>query len=198
MAGGTVGRVWVFRNRKEMTAQDAFNIARTFGIQMSESEGELLFNTAARAGDCPVIVEIGTKFGGSAYLLGAGVARDGIVFTIDNYSEDIVETPEAMYRKALENLRPLTNVCALKGESVILAEILNFRLDMFFHDGSHIMEDVEKDLEAWLPHVKTSGFVCFHDYESHTGITLAVNKYLEDGRLEKVNQDMSLLVTKKV
>lgn len=181
-----------------MIFQEAFNIVSGFPIQIRSNEGKVLYDTAEALADNSIIVEIGTKAGGSAYLLGSSSSTT-IVFTIDNYTEDVIpEKADEAYGKAINNLRSLTNVCALRGNSTTLAKILNFRISLLFVDGDHSEVSVNADLEAWLPHVKKNGFVVFHDYDSHTGITIAVNKYLETKQLLKIEQNDSLLVTQKI
>jgi len=51
-------------------------------------------------------------------------------------------------------------------------------LDFIFIDGSHAYEYVKKDLESWVPKVKSRGLVIGHDWEGYfAGVIKAVCEY---------------------
>lgn len=42
-------------------------------------------------------------------------------------------------------------------------------IDFLIVDAAHDEESVGKDIDAWFPHVKTGGFIFFHDYLEREG-----------------------------
>jgi predicted O-methyltransferase YrrM len=144
-------------------------------IQMTDKEArELWEQTKATEG---VIVEIGTYNGGSGIILDSGKAK---VYTIDiNGIEPI----------------PGTKLNMIIGESTVVAKVWQEPIDLLFIDGDHHVDSVRADLNAWLPHVKLKGKVIFHDYDSHSGVTLTVHRAIEDKRVELIKKVGSLLVT---
>lgn len=47
------------------------------------------------------------------------------------------------------------------------------KVDLLLVDASHEYEDIKRDLEAWLPLVRTGGYVWLHDYTPMIGISTA-------------------------
>lgn len=57
------------------------------------------------------------------------------------------------------------NIVKHKGYSVpVSAEFENESLDLVFIDGDHEYEGCRDDINAWLPKLKTGGFMAGHDY----------------------------------
>lgn len=56
--------------------------------------------------------------------------------------------------------------------------IADNHLDFCFIDASHAYEDVKADIIAWLPKIKKSGWMIFHDYDnpSFPGVRQAVEE----------------------
>ena len=148
--------------------------ARPF-IQMSENEAKELWNQAKN--EKGIIVEIGTYLGGSAIILESG---GGNVYTID-----INETPDI----------PRTKFIKIIGKSSDIG--WGETIDLLFIDGDHQYDSVREDLKKWLPRVKVGGKVVFHDYDSHSGVTLTVHRAIEDKLIEPIKKAGSLLVTIK-
>lgn len=48
--------------------------------------------------------------------------------------------------------------------------------DFVFVDGAHDYESVKADIQAWLPKVKKSGYLIFHDYNLFSGVNQAVDE----------------------
>lgn len=57
------------------------------------------------------------------------------------------------------------NIIKHKGYSLpVSAEFENESLDLIFIDGDHSYEGCRDDINAWLPKLKTGGFMAGHDY----------------------------------
>ena len=128
--------------------------------QMNQAEAQKLYNCASFLPENAVIVEIGTYKGGSAAIMAAAIK--GIVYTIDITNEDKTQD----------------NIVFIKGNSEDIASTWDKSINMLFIDGSHFYADVRRDIINWLPKVKDGGIICFHDYGSHTDVTIAVNESL--------------------
>ena len=62
----------------------------------------------------------------------------------------------------------------------IVHKFKNNLFDFIYIDSSHLYEDVKKDLEDWLPKLKTNGYMCGHDYVEieNFGVILAVDEFI--------------------
>jgi predicted O-methyltransferase YrrM len=71
--------------------------------------------------------------------------------------------------------------------------VINFRgrgVDLVYIDGIHTYEQVKKDIQNYLPHIKIGGFISGHDYHPHwSGVVKAVDEVL--GKPDKVFEDYS-------
>ena len=170
------------------TFSDYWMTANSF-IQVNTGEGELLYETAKLLPAKSVIVEIGTRIGGTAYLLGKSNRR---TYTIDDYSY-----VDSNYEQSMANLKSLKNVHLLQGTSESFAKKWKEPIDLLFIDGDHRYEGAKLDIDLWLPFVKQGGYAVFHDYDSHVGITKVLTEVLTRGLLEKVKQEQSMLVCQK-
>jgi hypothetical protein len=61
-------------------------------------------------------------------------------------------------------------------------------IDFCYIDGSHLKEDVKRDLNDWLPKVKEGGLILGHDYivAPDFGVIEAVNEFCEEHRFEMI------------
>jgi hypothetical protein len=66
-------------------------------------------------------------------------------------------------------------------------------LDFIYLDGSHLYEDVKRDLNDWLPKLKNDGLMCGHDYIkfSSFGVIQAVDEFIKEKGFEMIlfNED---------
>jgi predicted O-methyltransferase YrrM len=53
--------------------------------------------------------------------------------------------------------------------------------DLIFIDGGHTLDVVRKDIELYLPRVKSGGVVVFHDFSSECGVPTAVWEAIQRG-----------------
>lgn len=157
-----------------MGFNEAWEKVKAF-IRMSEVEAKALWEEAKKTRG--VVVEIGTLHGGSAHILSSG---DAEVWTIDNNPKIEVEG----------------RFHSIVGDSSTMP--WEKPIDLLFIDGDHSFEGVLKDILTWLPRVKSGSNILFHDYDSHTGVTEAVDVFIGHGDLEIQNKYGSLLVTKKL
>lgn len=179
-------------------------LRRLTGIegQHTNEEAWVLFDCVLGTSPDATIVEIGTWKGKSAAIMGAacrGTKRK--VFTIDNFRTDIYPQGRIFEKEVREYFArdKVEHVVLLVGDSANFA--LKWRrkpIDMIFIDGEHKYEAVKADIENWLPHIKKEGFMLFHDYDSHEGVKPAVDEAIGKGLLEKVKQEGTLLVTRKL
>lgn len=60
--------------------------------------------------------------------------------------------------------------------------------DFIYIDGSHLKDDVKKDLTDWLPKLKEGGLLCGHDHIDipEFGVIQAVTEFMEEQNLEMV------------
>lgn len=186
-----------------MTAQEIYGKVQSF-IQMTPEEAAMLFSYCEKVPDNSVLVELGTWKGASACIMSAAKEKSKI-FTIDNFRADVyydrrgIEIEQEI-KKTRDNLKELGNITLLMGNNTDCATWWNKELviNLLFIDSDHRYESVKLDIKDWLPFVIEGGFVLFHDYESHEGVLPAVDEFIEAGKLEKVDQVLSLLVTKKL
>lgn len=75
-------------------------------------------------------------------------------------------------------------------------------LNWVYIDGSHLHEDVKRDLQDWLPKVKTGGFIMGHDYTevANFGVIQAVDEFKKEHGYEFFifNQNGSDWAIKKI
>ncbi len=57
--------------------------------------------------------------------------------------------------------------------------------DFLYIDGSHLYEDVKRDLNDWLPKMKPNFLICGHDYGvKEFGVTEAVDEFCKENQFE--------------
>ncbi|MEK6828653.1 MAG: class I SAM-dependent methyltransferase [Nanoarchaeota archaeon] len=150
---------------------------------MTREEAKALYDCASRVPEKGVIVEIGTLGGGSAYILWQGKQRGVEIYTIDDYIKEGIDLKKTLANLYFWGFRNQIHV--IKGDSVEIGLQWKKPIDLLFIDGGHDYEQVKKDIQAWAPHVKDEGIVCFHDYKSWDGVTKAVDEFFdtEDSQL---------------
>lgn len=62
------------------------------------------------------------------------------------------------------------------------------KVDFVYNDASHLLLDLKKDLNDWLPKLKPDGIMCLHDYAdiADFGVIQAVDEFLIEHNFEKV------------
>lgn len=64
----------------------------------------------------------------------------------------------------------------------------NNLFDFVYIDGSHLYEDVKRDLNDWLPKLKDGGLMCGHDCDESgwEGVFKAVNEFIKEQGFEMI------------
>ncbi len=140
------------------------------------------------------IVEIGSWKGKSTHALLSGAVRGGgQVVAVDHFqgAEGFRDTyfGEAqlvdIYHVFMSRVGHFPNLTVYKMSSAEAAPHLP-EVEMVFIDGGHEPDEVESDLDLWVP--KATKLICGHDYTNFDGVKKAVNKRfgLPDGTIETV------------
>jgi Methyltransferase domain len=139
--------------------------------------------------------EIGVWKGQSLIYLAVEIAnlgKRGTIYAVDHWQgskehtdpqsvvyEPMLQTnPKYIYEHFLHNILPVKHlITPVRKTSLKAAKIIpDNSLDGVFLDGSHVYEDVLKDLEAWSVKIKRNGYLCGHDYD-WPDVRNAVNDY---------------------
>lgn len=149
------------------------------------------------ASDGARFVEIGAWKGKSAAYAGVEIMRSKKKIKLDvidhflgsedhrdprsKHFEPLTQYADGLYNLCKLNLNPVKKaVNIIRSDSMDAVKTYEDEsLDFCFIDGSHDYESVCKDIDAWLPKIKTSGILAGHDYRYYEGVRKAVNEKLE-------------------
>jgi|ERR1035437_1087246 hypothetical protein len=155
-------------------------------------------------------VEVGAFLGKSTSFMGVEIINSGknILFDVvdifdceipgdeETYKKEVVilnnvvennkkEKEETFYDLFTHNIKPVKYAIGNihKMFSVEASSLYkDDRLAFVFIDASHKYEDVKKDIQAWLPKVKTNGYIGGHDYHPDwQGVIDAVKEVIGEG-----------------
>jgi cephalosporin hydroxylase len=149
-------------------------------------------------------VEIGVWKGQSVCYAAVEIARSGKNIKIDAIDTwqgspqepQIMEDPSivngTLYDEFIRNIEPVKHIVTpIRDESTHAAlQYYDKSLDFVFIDGSHLYEAVKADIAAWLPKVKTGGYIGGHDFgnpEEFNGVQKAVTEAFEGQHIEIYN-----------
>jgi len=122
---------------------------------------------------------------------GAGTGTSGMAFRLGNPTAKVwtIDISEGGPLGGLENERNAFNSAGIPimlpeqilGCSWDVGNEWQEKIDMVFIDGDHSSEAVEKDIDAWIKHVKPGGYALFHDYEKDVwaGVKKVVDAKME-------------------
>ena len=140
-------------------------------------------------------VEIGVWKGKSVSFAGVEIFNSGKKIKLDavdtwegSPGESILMEDESLvngtlYNEFIVNTVPVRNIVTpVKMSSVEAAKLYpDNSLFFVFIDGSHLYEAVKEDILAWLPKVKSGGFIGGHDIdqpEEFNGVRKAVDELI--------------------
>ena len=138
-------------------------------------------------------VEIGAWKGKSICYAAVEIINSGKNITIDSVDtwegspgESVIMDDESiknntLYNEFIKNIEPVKHIVTpVKMPSVEAAKLYEDKSLFFvFIDGSHLYEAVKEDILAWLPKVKSGGFIGGHDIdqtEEFNGVRKAVDE----------------------
>lgn len=140
-------------------------------------------------------VEIGAWKGKSICYAGVEIINSGKNIRLDSVDtwegspgEPVLMNDESVINKTLydefiKNIEPVKHIVTpIKLSSVLAANVYQDNSVFFvFIDGSHLYESIKEDILAWLPKVKSGGFIGGHDIdqpEEFNGVRAAVNEII--------------------
>jgi len=117
-----------------------------------------------------VVVEIGTRMGGTLFLFTKISSQDSTIVSIDfpdGHGGGYRKSREGFYRSFAQSRQQIHLLKADSHSPHTLSELKSIlkgqRIDFLFLDGDHSYEGVKKDYEMYSPLVRTGGLVAFHD-----------------------------------
>jgi predicted O-methyltransferase YrrM len=168
-------------NAKNHTLRDAYRVIAEHRLDItsdfSHRDAEALLQVVQVAlTECMVVGEIGSWKGMSTSVLAKAVKNwKGKVYAIDHWkgSENVPEHKQAsindmfsLFRNNMKTLGVMDIIHPLVMDSVEASDIFKDNsLDLLFIDADHRYFYVKRDIEIWLPKVKSGGIICGHDCE---------------------------------
>jgi predicted O-methyltransferase YrrM len=117
-----------------------------------------------------VCVEIGSALGASASYIGMALKENGrgTLYAIDPHEPTEWNDVNAIdslkeFTRNITTLQVHEQVSVIRSYSDAAAREWKLQIDLIFIDGDHSYEGVKRDWEHFLPHIKPSGIVIFHD-----------------------------------
>jgi len=146
-------------------------------------EGLFLFDQARKVGPAGVVVEIGSFRGRSAAFMGAALSRlpgSPRLYAVDPFTGATM--PYSIPgNSTLEDFKRNTSryadtIVLCQGFSFDVVKKWQLPIDFLWIDGDHTFEGCGRDIQDWVPFVKSGGMVAFHDYGNPCGVKEAVEK----------------------
>jgi predicted O-methyltransferase YrrM len=125
---------------------------------MGHAEIDWLKVQAATLPPDPIVVNIGAAAGVSTLSI-LEARPDALIYSceIDPGAGEY----SSIERAGLDKSRVIR-----LGESSRAGYDFESEVDFIFVDGGHEADQVMRDIDAWLPHLKPQGVIAFHDYHS--------------------------------
>jgi predicted O-methyltransferase YrrM len=174
------------------------------GKSMSSLEEQaFLYRLAAQLPPNATVIEIGSWIGHSTCIIGVSLRGENArLCAIDAFTGTTTIAGEVSYYKnflkkvsATASQRELfdrhlahfglqNKVTAVAADSLKAVPLMPADLppaDFLFIDGGHALDIVRKDIENYVPLVKSGGIVVFHDFSSECGVPTAVWEEIKRG-----------------
>jgi len=178
---GTPSSIWTWSKKNhivEQTFDTTFKRTESWRQHLntimgffSAEEAGLLYDTALRSGGM-MMAECGSYQGKSTSVLGAAAKiTGGRVYAVDFwensgvYGSDWPKSNALTFSQNMQRAGVLEQVYPLRLRTPAAAPV--FRdgvLDLFFHDAGHTEAEITEDLNAWLPKLRSGGWLLVHDY----------------------------------
>jgi len=163
-----------------MGVRKIFETTKNIEGWLSRQEGFFLYQLAGKVKGA--VVEIGSWKGKSTIWLAGGAKK---IYAIDPH----IGSPEKKkeygrvntfleFKKNIEASGFKNRIVPIVKTSDKAAESFHHPIGLLFIDGSHIYEDVKKDLTLWLPKVRRGGWVLIHDASVLSGPWKAACKFI--------------------
>ena len=167
-------------------------IASSIHGWMTATEIRWLIETARSMGSGRVAVEIGSYKGRSSVAIGRSLHRESILYCVDSWfgdPYDIDDLSEDLYSTWLNNVLCHAFSCPIvpiRQPSVRAATLFApASIDWVFIDGSHLFEHVARDIEVWIPKLRSGGIISGHDYVGDCpGVVEAVDEAFPERKVE--------------
>jgi predicted O-methyltransferase YrrM len=151
---------------------------KSINYMLTEEEVKTLFKYASLVEG--IIVDIGTAFGGSAFVMALSSPKSKVV-TIDPFKNDVF----FFYREQWGLVNRLDFLEITSDKAVDKFE--DNSIDLLFIDGIHNYWGVMNDFNAYQPKLTKDSIVIFHDYYLYDDtIGKAVDELVESGKIEKL------------
>lgn len=147
-------------------------------------------------------VEVGCWKGKSIAYLGVEIINSGKNIKVDavdtwngtpeEHDWDHYVQTNTLYELFLSNIEPIKDVInPIRLTSLEAAKLYDDNsLDVVFLDAAHDYESVKQDIAAWLPKIKTNGYIAGHDYYDNNP-SCGVKEAVDDAFLEKTNLEIT-------
>lgn len=143
-------------------------------------------------GQIDTMVEIGCYVGDSTEIFAKYVKT---IYAVDPWENGYDDTDPASYQHSMNIIENQFNLLLeiypniLKMKMASLDAVNQFEdnsLDMVYIDGLHTYEGVKNDIEAWLPKIKKTGWLCGHDYQGRfPGTIRAIDEFKKPDKIFK-------------
>jgi len=161
---------FLLRQPGGLHAKRGINLEKAVRIQgwLSTTEAEWL---AEQASNRLIVVELGCAYGRSTRAIADNLHPNGVLYAIDDWRTGIEEmTAEerallyTIFRQNLgDHIDKGTVIPIQSDHGAIDPDVIPPIVDMVFIDGDHRSAAVKRDIDFWLPRVKSGGLLCGHD-----------------------------------
>lgn len=146
---------------------------------MEEGELRVIEELAQTVSPDGVIVELGSYKGRSAVAWAKSCVPSVAVYCFDKFDGDF-------YNDFLKNTQDCKNIIVVKGKCPYDTTYTGPPIDIFFLDGRHTNPFDIDAINHFLPHMKSGGIFCGHDYMDSCPDILANVAELEQRFEQKV------------